>query len=300
MERKVAFVTGAGMGIGMGIAIEFAKAGYDVAIHHSPASRENAQEVCKKLESYGARTLAVEGDLRNMDAIYNMFAKVEEKFGGLDVFVNNAGVTMGGLMLDVEPETWDTCFEINVKAALFCLQQAGRNMIKYGKQGHIVVVLSNQIHYYGLYTSVYPSTKVALEKVVQAAAIEFIPFGIHVNGIAPGYVDTGSPRMGAKEPTYNSIPARRWVSLEEMGQVALFLCGPWTKSMVGEVIMMDGGATLNQAGPRLWEYKERMEKRFSEATCDEEMFGRAPAEKEQAEMRKKWGIMDGKKDEEKK
>lgn len=288
MGRKRAFVTGAGMGIGYGIALEFAKAGYDVAIHHSPSSAESAKELCAKMEGYGAKTLAIQGDLFKESTVHEMFAKVEETFGGIDVFVNNAGITVGGTLLDVTEDTWDKAFLLNVKAATFCIQAAGRMMVKQHVPGDIIVILSNQIDYVGMHTSIYPATKVALKKVVQAAAVEFIPFGIHVNGIAPGYVDTGAARMGKKEPTYDGIPARRWVSLEEMGQIALFLCGPYADSFVGHIMHVDGGATLYSGGPRLWEYGEKLQARVDAADTDEERFGAIPAERERKAMEHKW------------
>lgn len=287
MANKVAFVTGAGMGVGMGIAIELAKAGYDVAIHHSPSasSTENAQKTCRLMESYGVRTLAIGGDLRKMDSIRGMFRKVEEEFGGIDLFVNNAGVTLGNTILDANPNTWDTVFKINVKAALFCLQEAGRNMIRHGIKGNMVVILSNQMRFFGFGSALYPSSKVALEKVVQAAAVELIPFGIRVNGIAPGCVDTGAERMGDSSQHYG-IPAQRWVTLEEMGQMVLFLSSPWTQSVVGEVIMLDGGATLSHMGNGLAEYRDDVLERVKKGGSYEDMFGEEGDRR--AQMHKKW------------
>ena len=284
LERKVAFVTGAGMGVGYGMALEYAKAGYDVAIHHSPSSAE----------SYGAKTLAIQADLMKFENIKMMFDKVEETFGRLDVFINNAGITVGAHLLDLEEDMWEKAFFINEKAATFCIQAAGRIMVKHHIPGNIIVVLSNQIEYKGMFTSVYPATKVALKKVVESAAIEFIPFGIHVNGIAPGYVDTGAARMGEKEPTYDSIPARRWVSLEEMGQIALFLCGPWAKSFVGHILMVDGGATLYGGGRRLWEYAEKIQARVDAADTDEERFGSIPVARERGAHYHEWQSVVGK------
>ena len=91
--------------------------------------------------------------------------------------------------------------------------------------------------------------------------------------------------MGEKEPTYDAIPARRWVSLEEMGQIALFLCGPCAKSFVGHILLVDGGATLYGAGYRgtLAEYRDRFLRRMEQASSEKEMFGPVPAGRERQE-----------------
>jgi len=91
--------------------------------------------------------------------------------------------------------------------------------------------------------------KYALKKFTKNAAMEFARYGIRVNAIAPGFVDTGAPRMGEKEPTYRRIPMRRWVTLEELGQYACFLCGPYAGSITGTCLIIDGGAHLIHCEP---------------------------------------------------
>ena len=266
----------------MGIALEFAKAGYDVAVHHSPRSEKSAKELCERMEALGARTLAVGGDLRREESIDRVFRRVEDEFGELDAFVNNAGVTIGDTLLDALADDWDDVFLINVRAALLCLQKAGRMMVRRGTKGHMVVILSNQMDWTGMGTGIYASSKAALRKVVEAAAVEFMPFGIHVNGIAPGCVDTGAERMGKNERSFDRIPAHRWVTLEEMGQMALFLCGPWAQSMVGHILLADGGANLCHDMDRLDAYAERMRERIAGAGGGAEPFGREAEERERA------------------
>lgn len=248
MEKKVAFVTGAGMGVGYGIAYEFAKAGYDIAIHHSPSSTEGARELSERVaREFGTRTLVMEGDLTRSGVMQDMIGRIEKEFDRLDVYVNNAGVTKIGPVVNVSEEDYDTVFNINFKACYFGIQGAARLMATRGIRGSIIVIMSNHINLKNGFNSLYASSKVALQKLVETACVELAPFGIRVNGIAPGFVDTHSDRMPADPSvTFDRIPMRRWVSMEEMGQMALYLCGPYAQSIDGHVIFCDGGAANAQ------------------------------------------------------
>lgn len=234
------------MGVGYGIALEFAKAGYDVAIHHSPSSRESAKELCERMESYGAKTLMMEGDLTDTSVMKTMFERIEKEFGYLNVYVNNAGITRGGQVISIKEEEFDRVLNVNLKAFYFGMKYAARMMVRHGIEGDILTILSNTMLFKIGGLSLYTCGKMAMSKMVEVASVELAPYGIRVNGIAPGYVDTGAERMGPKEPTYDSIPMRRWVTPEEMGQTALFLVGPWTRSIDGHVLVIDGGASLAQ------------------------------------------------------
>lgn len=245
-KRKCALVTGAGTGIGRGIALVLAQAGYDVAVHYN-SSRDTALSACAEMEKFGVRAVAIQADLSKYTDIKSLFRQYRENFDTLDVFVNNSGITAGGRFLDTTEETFDQVCAVNWKAAYFCVQQAAHLMIEKETHGSIVIISSNQQELVFMASSIYGSMKTALAKLCRHAAIELAPHKIRVNVIAPGFTDTGAPRMGEKEPTYDLIPLRRWCTPEEVGQVALFLSSEWAGSITGANIMMDGGAVLKPA-----------------------------------------------------
>jgi NAD(P)-dependent dehydrogenase (short-subunit alcohol dehydrogenase family) len=244
--RKCALVTGAGMGIGRGVALVLAEAGYDVAVHYN-SSRETALSTCAEIEKLGVRAVPIQADLSKYAELESLFRQYRENFDTLDVYVNNSGITGGGPFMEMTEETFDKICSVNWKGAYFCMQHAANYMAEKGTRGSIVVITSNQQELVFMANSAYGSMKAALVKLCKHAALELAPKGIRVNAIAPGFTDTGAPRMGEKEPTYDVIPLRRWCTPEEIGHLALFLSSQWADSITGACIMMDGGAVLKPA-----------------------------------------------------
>jgi NAD(P)-dependent dehydrogenase (short-subunit alcohol dehydrogenase family) len=237
-----ALITGSGTGIGRGIALTLAQAGYDIAIHYN-SSRDTALSACAEIEAMGRQAVAIQADLSQHDGVCRLFEQYSQAYDRLDIFVNNSGITKGSRLLEMSEALFDQICQINWKGAYFAVQQAARLMTRWQQNGSIVIITSNQqeIVYQG--TSAYGSMKAALRKFARHAALELAP-DIRVNVIAPGFTDTGSPRMGEKEPTYEVIPMRRWCTPEEIGQAVLFLSSPHARSITGACIMMDGGASL--------------------------------------------------------
>lgn len=256
-KNKAALVTGAGTGIGRGIAIVLAQEGYDVAVHYN-ASRDTALTACEEIEKLGVRAVPIQADLSDMEGVKRLFREYTKNFDTLDTYVNNSGITTGGRFLETTEETFDTICTVNWKGAYFCIQSAAKLMAEKNTKGNIVVITSNQqeIIYPG--SSAYGSMKSALVRLCKFAALELAPNGIRVNAIAPGFTDTGEIRMGIKEPTYDLIPLRRWCTPEEVGNVVLFLCSKWAASITGTCIIMDGGAVLQ------WSHMTRRNSREKE------------------------------------
>lgn len=245
-KRKCALVTGAGMGIGRGIAVVLAQTGYDVGVHYN-SSRESALSVCAEMEKCGVRAVPLQANLSTHKGVESLFRQYREHFDTLDVYVNNSGITAHGRFLEMTEELFDTICSVNWKGAYFCIQNAAKLMAERGTRGSIVVITSNQqeITYAG--SSAYGSMKSALVRLCRYAALDLAPLGIRVNAIAPGFTDSG-PRMGEKEPTYEVIPLRRWCTPEEIGHVVLFYSADYAASITGACIMMDGGAVLMPPG----------------------------------------------------
>jgi 3-oxoacyl-[acyl-carrier protein] reductase len=250
MPRKTAIVTGAGSGLGSGIARVLAGAGYDLALH-TGSNPDRAQALALELHAaHGVRAEAFQADFTKPGGAQALFAHVRASFDRLDLFVNNAGVTKGGPILGMTEEVFDLVNAINWKNAYFCVQQAAAFMKETGCAGSMVLISSNNhaMNWYG--ASVYGCVKEALVKLTRHAAMEFAQYGIRVNCIAPGWVDTGEARMGGgqKERSIPSIPMKRWVQPEEIGQWILFLSGPAAASLTGDTIELDGGVRI-MTGP---------------------------------------------------
>lgn len=239
--QKIALVTGGGTGIGRAIALEMARAGYDVAIHFNGSST-GAEEVQTAIESTGHRCCLIQANLTIHEELLRMFSEVKTKFGRLDVFISNAGVTKTNRLEEMTEEDFDLMTALNFKANYFGLQQAAQLMKQQG--GSIIMISSNHAMMQHPRCSCYGALKAALHKLCKSAAMEFGKYGIRVNVIAPGWTDTGAERLGRKEPTYYHIPLKRWCLPSEVGQAAVFLSSTAASSITGVTLVMDGGASL--------------------------------------------------------
>jgi len=243
MQKQIAMVTGAAGGIGRGIALELAKAGYDLMLH-SARDFNAAKILCDEIKDrYGSAAFAVQADLQDPEAPDHIFSEFDKRFGRLDLYVNNAGVTEGAPFLKMTRETFDRVYEINLRGAYFCVQNAAKRMVEIGVKGNIIIITSNQQHYIMPRMSVYGPVKSALMRFAAHASMELAEYGIRVNSIAPGYVDS-SPRMApSREKSMEHIPLRRWATVEEVGQAVLYLASPSAAFITGTCLVMDGGAS---------------------------------------------------------
>ena len=241
MNRN-AFVTGAGTGIGRAIALELAKAGYDVALHCN-GSRAGAESAAEEIRRLGRRAQVLQYDLSDVAQIGEMFKAYAAEFRRLDLFVNNAGITLLAPFLEMTPEAFDKNCAVDFRAPYFCMQAAAKMMAEVGG-GNIVAIASNNAFTQFARASAYGSMKTGLVKMVRHVALEMSKYHIRCNAIAPGWTDTKAARLDEKESTYYKIPLHRWVQPEEVGQVVIFLDSPAAASITGTCIVMDGGAQL--------------------------------------------------------
>ena len=243
MERRRAIVTGAGGGIGQGIAIELGKAGYDVAVHYN-ANAAGAEVTGAQIEKAGGRAYLIRGDLTKVSEVRRLFDEGVERLGGLDLYVNNSGITLKSAFEETTEELFDRIVAVDFKSAYFCVQSAAAKMAERSIRGSIVIISSSNAFQQVPGVSVYGSVKTALCKLTRHAAAEYAKYGIRVNCIAPGW--TATPRTLADDvkATYSIIPLKRWVQPEEIGQMVLFYDSPAAKSVTGNILLADGGATL--------------------------------------------------------
>ncbi len=251
---KAALITGAGIGIGRGLALKLADNGYNVAVNYKNSEKE-AIEVCAIINGSGkgVRAVPIKADISDIGQISGLFAEYSKYFDRLDLFINNAGITVKSPFLETSEETFDSICDVNFKGAFFCIQNAARFMIdnnqpvkvkQGGTTGNIIVISSNHYKMHAENVSVYGSVKAALTKLAGHAALELAQYGIRVNVIAPGWTDTGAARLGPKECTYDKIPLKRWCTPEELGDAVLYLASRSSDSITGASLVIDGGAVL--------------------------------------------------------
>ena len=251
--QEVALVTGAGSGLGQGLARFLAEHGYDIALH-TGSNEERALDFASKLrESSGRRVEVFCSDFTKDGTAAVLFDWFRGEFDRLDLFVNNAGLTKMGQILSMTEELYNTVFNVNFKNAYFCVQQAAGIMKEQKTAGSIFLISSNHHATVGIGNSAYSISKESLVKLAKHAAMEFARYNIRVNCIAPGWVNTGEARLeGYYESSLKEIPLHRWVQPSEIGEWILFLSGPAAYSLTGDTIELDGGVRLMSGRPEYY------------------------------------------------
>jgi NAD(P)-dependent dehydrogenase (short-subunit alcohol dehydrogenase family) len=245
MEGKKVLVTGAGTGIGLGVAREFCQEGADVVLHYS-RSKDGAVAAVAEAKAKGGKALALHADFCDVQQAVRMTEEAIAFLGGIDVVVNNAGITMNRPFEQVSPEQFDTVYHVNIRAMYFVTQAAVKCMIP---RGGGAVVNMTSVHAYEGYQehTVYAGTKGAIVAFTRCLAIELAPKGVRVNAIAPGAVEV--PAHHEIFPDYDAkamgrvIPAGFVGQPADIGKVAVFLASDDARYMVGQTLIVDGGTT---------------------------------------------------------
>ncbi len=241
LKDKVAIVTGGGKGIGKAIALLFAQNGADIIV--ADIHLEKAQETAKEIQTIGQRAMAIKVDVANLNDVEQMVQSILERFGQIDILINNAGIARDKLILRMTEEDWDTVLNINLKGTFICTKVAIKSMSKrrYGKIVNIASVV-------GLMGNVgqanYAASKAGVIGFTKTIAREFAQRGINVNAIAPGYVET--PMTDAipekvKEEMKRRIPMERLGRPEDVAEGALFLVSEASSYITGQVLNVNGG-----------------------------------------------------------
>jgi 3-oxoacyl-[acyl-carrier protein] reductase len=245
LAGRVALVTGAGRGFGRTMAVAFAREGADVVVNYN-ASAAGAKDVVGEIEALGRRALAVQADVAREAPVRALIEQTLERFGRLDVLVNNAGIMTRGAFADTPVSDYASMWAINVTGTFLCTRYALGPMVQagYGR----IINLSSQLARAGVGRggfAAYAATKGAIEAFTRAIALEYGGHGITVNAIAPGGIDTDMSRA-VMTPEYRArrigeLPVRHLGEVEDVAYCAVFLATEQAHYLTGQVLQPNGG-----------------------------------------------------------
>lgn len=243
--RKGVLVTGGSRGIGSGIARCMARDGYDVAFTYRGAHKE-AQALCRELEGYGARAFCRQANLEKVEDCRETVAWAAQALGQLDAAVCNAGVTLTYPFQDFPLEQMQTLMDLNLLGYLLTAQAAAKVMISAGRPGAIVMITSVRATRAFPEDAVYGGIKAALCRAAEGMALDLARYGIRVNTVAPGYIQTrDTPEVQAFSEGFGArIPLGRAGQPSDIGNAVRFLCSEKASYITGTTLRVDGGLIL--------------------------------------------------------
>lgn len=240
--NKTILITGSSRGIGAETARLFAQNGYNVVINYN-SSKIEAQGLLNELLKINSNVIAIKANVANEIEVKNMFLKIKETFGQVDVLVNNAGISKIGVITDFTENDWDNMFAVNVKGAFFCIKEAIPMMLCKGK-GKIINISSMWGISGGSCEVCYSSTKSALIGLTKSLAKELGPSHINVNCIAPGVIATEMNSSLSDEDLNvlkDETPLMRIGTPLDVAKGIMFLSEDSSDFITGQVISIDGG-----------------------------------------------------------
>ena len=243
LDGRVAIVTGGGQGIGKAIASRFAGEGADIGIIDVKA--ETARATAAEIQRLGRRAVAAVADVSSVEAIKAAVSQIVGELGRLDVLVNNAGIEKRAAFLEITPEDWQRQLDVNLSGTFYCTQAAAREMAK-RKYGRIINLSSVAGLIGPIDLAAYGAAKAGIIGLTRAAALDLADYGITVNAIAPGPIETDlmlgvwSAEALRERPQHGAIP--RFGTVDEIAHVALFLASPESGFITGITLPVEGGA----------------------------------------------------------
>jgi NAD(P)-dependent dehydrogenase (short-subunit alcohol dehydrogenase family) len=246
LSGRTALVTGATRGLGRAFARALGEAGADIVIvgRDAVAARETERDVA----ALGRQSLTVLADITHREEVEAAVATAIERFGAIDVLVNNAGSCVHRPALDVTDEEWRQVMSVNVDAVWMCSQVVGRHMVERGS-GSIINIgsMSGQIVNRPQWQPGYNASKAAVHHLTRSLAAEWAPLGVRVNALAPGYIKTDMSPVD--DPQYrrqwiDDAPQQRYAMPDELGPAIVYLASDASSFVTGSVLFIDGGYTV--------------------------------------------------------
>ena len=244
LSGKISLVTGASRGLGKVIALKLADMGSQVAVNY--LSRESeAGEVASLITSRGGEAMLSPADIRDSDLVKTMIRQITDKWGKIDILINNAGITRDNLLLRMSDEAWDSVINTNLRGAYLCTKFALRSIANQG-WGRIINIACVAGLPGNIGQSNYAASKGGLIAFTKSLARELGSRNITVNAIAPGFITTEMTDKLAsewKESILSQVPLQRFGTSEDVAEVVAFLASDSASYITGQVINIDGGIT---------------------------------------------------------
>ena len=252
LEGKVAIVTGGNRGIGLAIVLELAKQGANIVIDYI-SHPEATEALEKQVAALGDQAIGVKADVSKVGDLQNLIDAAVQRFGRLDIMVNNAGVETRTSVLDTTEEQYEKVLAINLKSAFFGTQLAARQMIKQGGGGRIINISSVHEDWPMPGNTPYCLSKGGMRMLTRTAGVELAPHNILVIGVGPGAVATPINLSTMKDPALMkkldaAIPLGRMAQPEEIGSVVAFLASEGARYITATTIFADGGIMQTSPG----------------------------------------------------
>ena len=241
--KRVVVITGGSRGIGRAIGLRMADANTRVYFNYSGSDSRDAEETVKLIEDAGGSAWGARVNVASQQDVQNFFKKIVEECGRVDVLINNAGITIDGLLVRMKEEDWDRVLAINLKGAFHCIQAVAKIMMKQ-RAGRIINMASVVGVMGNAGQANYVASKAGLIGLTKTAARELAPRGITVNAVAPGFIDTpmtaGLPEK-VKEAMLAQLPTGRFGQPEDVAETVAFLASEKASYITGQVIHINGG-----------------------------------------------------------
>ncbi|KAB2954445.1 3-oxoacyl-[acyl-carrier-protein] reductase [Heliorestis acidaminivorans] len=245
VDQRVVLVTGASRGIGRAVALRFAEEGYAVVVNYM-GNEEKAREVVEQIEAKGGQAIAIKADVSKQEEVEALLQELLNRFGRIDVLVNNAGITRDNLLMRLKENDWDAVMNTNLKGVYLCSKAIAKVMMKQ-RQGRIVNLTSviGQIGNAG--QSNYAAAKAGVIGFTKSLARELASRNITVNAVAPGFIVTDMTDKLPEELRNNmiqAIPLSRFGQPEDVANVVVFLASEQSAYITGQTINVDGGMVM--------------------------------------------------------
>jgi NAD(P)-dependent dehydrogenase (short-subunit alcohol dehydrogenase family) len=246
-QKRTALVTGASYGLGQATAVALARDGYDVAV--TELRVEELSDTLDKIAAAGGRGVPVHLDLRKMPSVEKAMADAVSALGQVDVLVNNAGVTVRRLALDVTQADWDEVVGVNLKGTFFMSQQMGRHLVSTKRPGCVISIASTHGTIGFAQRTTYGISKAGIIHMTRMLAYEWAEHGIRVNAVAPGTVETRTraeyfnANPAARKAMIERVPLHRFGEPEEIAGAVRYLASPEAAYVTGQTLLLDGGLT---------------------------------------------------------
>ncbi|WP_102126830.1 SDR family NAD(P)-dependent oxidoreductase [Deinococcus planocerae] len=244
LTETTVLVTGGGQGIGRAFALRFAAEGARVAVND--LREEAAAAVAEEIGRNGGEALAVPGDVSRSGEVDRMFGELEREWGPAGVLINNAAITSDQRhFLEADEAWWDTLLGVNLKGVFLCSRRAAPAMVE-RRSGVILNVSSGGATRAHRGFTAYDAAKGGVEALTRAMALDLAPYGVRVNGVTPGFINTYGLSGEDLSTREGVVPLGRYGTPEDLTGAALFLASPDAAYITGQFIVVDGGVLVQQ------------------------------------------------------